>query len=277
MEQQIQALTNKDLPSLLAVIPYDQAIHALSKQQSTHNELALIDFHTLCAMASQLLTTAPGLIDWKNKDCEFLGCNYSVAKIASINSPEDIIGKNDEDFTWGKNGHAELIRQVDKEALKGQIIFDICKVQHPDKQRLLFAKKVPLITKQNCIVGVLDYLTEIDDSSIISILSHLEKLNIKITSDVIAIAKKYAVKDNMHLLSERQKECLYYLLRGATAKEIAKKLDLSFRTIEDYIELIKDKFQCSSKTSLIEKAINFGYINILPESLIIAKFIKEKL
>lgn len=59
-------------------------------------------------------------------------------------------------------------------------------------------------------------------------------------------------------LSEREAECLFYLLRGATAREVGKMLHLSPRTVEGYIEELKWAFDCSSKSELLEKATGEG-------------------
>lgn len=65
-------------------------------------------------------------------------------------------------------------------------------------------------------------------------------------------------------LSKRQSECLYYLLRGKSAVAIAKILKLSPKTVEYYIDEIKNKMRCRNKAELIEKAIDNGYIEFNP-------------
>ena len=45
-------------------------------------------------------------------------------------------------------------------------------------------------------------------------------------------------------LSLRERQCLHYLLEGNTAKEIARYLDLSYRTVEEYIANLKEKSGC---------------------------------
>lgn len=55
-------------------------------------------------------------------------------------------------------------------------------------------------------------------------------------------------------LTSREISILDLILLGLTAKEIAEQLDLSFRTIEHYIEKMKDKLDCRSKSELIQKA-----------------------
>ncbi|MBM3468124.1 MAG: helix-turn-helix transcriptional regulator [Alphaproteobacteria bacterium] len=53
-------------------------------------------------------------------------------------------------------------------------------------------------------------------------------------------------------LTQRQCECLYYLSHHYTAKEIARFLHLSHRSIETYIQSIRDKIGVSSKSDLLQ-------------------------
>lgn len=55
---------------------------------------------------------------------------------------------------------------------------------------------------------------------------------------------------DMTALSETEKNCLYYYIYGATAKEAATCLNLSPRTVETYLGAIKNKFNCHTKQEL---------------------------
>lgn len=55
-------------------------------------------------------------------------------------------------------------------------------------------------------------------------------------------------------LTKREIDCLFLLLEGMSYKQIASSLALSTRTIESYIENIKNKLECDNKQDLLKKA-----------------------
>jgi DNA-binding NarL/FixJ family response regulator len=61
-------------------------------------------------------------------------------------------------------------------------------------------------------------------------------------------------------LTDRQVECLYYLVKGMTIRQIASQLTLSHRTVEHYLETIKRKLQCNKRCELIEIALKMQEI-----------------
>jgi DNA-binding NarL/FixJ family response regulator len=54
-------------------------------------------------------------------------------------------------------------------------------------------------------------------------------------------------------LSKQQKKCFLLLFKGLTAKQIADKMHLSFRTIQHYCERIRDLLGCENNKELIIK------------------------
>lgn len=63
-------------------------------------------------------------------------------------------------------------------------------------------------------------------------------------------------------LTHQQKDILRLIFLGLTAKEIAKKCNLSFRTIESHTENIKKIFKLQTKSELISLAIKQNWISI---------------
>lgn len=65
-------------------------------------------------------------------------------------------------------------------------------------------------------------------------------------------------------LSVQEKKCLKGILLAKSAKTIARDLKLSPRTVESYIENIKNKLSCSSRQELFALASAFKDFGILP-------------
>jgi DNA-binding CsgD family transcriptional regulator len=59
-------------------------------------------------------------------------------------------------------------------------------------------------------------------------------------------------------LSDREIDCLKLLIQGHTSKTISKELEISKRTVETYIENIKNKLSCDSKSEIIDRVFKLG-------------------
>jgi len=69
-------------------------------------------------------------------------------------------------------------------------------------------------------------------------------------------------------LTVRQSECLFYLVRGKTASEIAQILFRSKRTIESHIDTLKLKLQCETRSEIISKIFDLKLDTTIPNSVI---------
>lgn len=53
-------------------------------------------------------------------------------------------------------------------------------------------------------------------------------------------------------LTKRELECLFYLSRGYTIKEVAKTLELSPKTVDQYMERIRLRLNLSLRSELVK-------------------------
>ncbi len=67
------------------------------------------------------------------------------------------------------------------------------------------------------------------------------------------VEKRTALPAHEMGLTKREIECIYLLLDGNTYKEIAKKMNISSRTVESYIVNVKNKLACESSHDLFNK------------------------
>lgn len=73
-------------------------------------------------------------------------------------------------------------------------------------------------------------------------------------NDPITLFGLEKYRQQVDSLSDRERECLRQLLHGKTAAEIGESLYLSPRTVESYLESLKEKLSCHSKRELFSRA-----------------------
>ncbi|NNM60232.1 MAG: helix-turn-helix transcriptional regulator [Legionellales bacterium] len=73
-------------------------------------------------------------------------------------------------------------------------------------------------------------------------------------------------KIHVKFLTPREKQCLNALLEGLTAKQTASILNLSVRTVEHFLEEIKQKLNCTNKSALFQKAQELELFGMLKEN-----------
>lgn len=83
-----------------------------------------------------------------------------------------------------------------------------------------------------------------------------EKRRNKLTRNQKKFYLYHAKTDSNTPLAPREVECIIYILRGKTSKQIARMLQLSHRTVEFYIGRLKNKLHCHTKSELIEKILS---------------------
>ncbi len=222
------------------------------------------------------LDQLPGLYGVKDLNSNYVVTNQLNAKTCGFKKPENMCGVTDYELKCGAVLMAEYFQHQDKVAIdKGEMVsleYLNCK----GGEKLFLSEKKPFLTHKKEIVGSCFHLTELTHYHLIDIARFLIKTDIQ-----------YHQKNNGQFtyalnstdwdvfFTKRQAECLFFLLRGKSAKVIAKILNLSHRTIEDYIEKIKMQLGCQTKSELFEKAYLKGYMSILPKSLMDSKLIAQ--
>lgn len=84
--------------------------------------------------------------------------------------------------------------------------------------------------------------------------THKSNFKQKNTSD------KYCYFDGKHreYLTKRESQCFSWIVRAKPTKVIGSKLGISTKTVENYIDILKEKLGCNSKMELMGKAIRDG-------------------
>jgi DNA-binding CsgD family transcriptional regulator len=106
----------------------------------------------------------------------------------------------------------------------------------------------------NCVQQLLNTFISIKSAQQELISKHnTERFRIPIRVQIAQQGKKFIVptKIGQFIFTKREIECLQCLIDGMSAKETGNSLFLSPRTVETYLNNIKEKMQCRTKRRLV--------------------------
>lgn len=212
-----------------------------------NNQTLHIEIESLLKIPGQL-----GIF-WKDCNSHYMGCNDIAAEKSLQKSRHAIVDKTDLDLPTLSIDEANLIRNGDQIVINThQAHCFLYSATNSEYKQIFLTFKAPLWNQSKEIVGVYGIDTFIDIHNEKSYLSILENAGIPI-SDLkrlqSTMLSKFSAKKN---LTQRQYDCLYYLARGMTIKEISHELKLSSRTVEHYLETVKNKLNCRTRSELID-------------------------
>lgn len=222
----------------------------------------------------------PGIFLWqKNIDCIFMESNNECAVLFGFNKSKDLVGLTDYDIPCKLVECADIFQKQDRQVMLSEeplkvIAMHFCANNEP---KMLLTTKSPLYDNKNNIIGTLGWCVDISKA-----LNNIHQLFVNIATQSKnkknPLSNSYIIGDTASTyltmqLSPRQLECLFFLLRGKTYKEIARILELSPRTIEKHVDILKEKFSSQSKNELINNAIEKGFMYLIPESLFQHQFL----
>lgn len=199
-----------------------------------------------------------GLYAKKDIDSVITECDEIFLEYTGAKSKDDIVGHTDFEFVWQE--YAPLYRKHELDVLSGNEYSAIIPVKDSENNTLLFLhNKIRTFDDEGKTNGLIVRAVEILNPNYHELISTLSKVNTK-KNQVFVLGKE---TENIKL-SARQKQCLFFLIYGKSAKAIARILKISHRTVEVHIDTLKIKFGCHAKSELIDTAINMGFLDHLP-------------
>jgi DNA-binding CsgD family transcriptional regulator len=182
------------------------------------------------------------------KDCKgkYISCNDRMAQDVGFSREGDLLGLTDFDFSFLPASEASILREHDSAVIKtdkANFFVEPCTL-FDGSRMTAFSQKAPLRLKSKKIIGSIGFSLMVTNE---------QTVHTSISSCLVEIGSN-------EKLSQRQTDCLLYLVKGMAIKEIAKTLNLSPRTIEHYLDTIKIKLNCKNRAALIAKALRMKII-----------------
>ena len=197
--------------------------------------------------------------------------NAEYGKIIGVNHHLDCIGRTDFDMPCGTTQCADLFRAQDQDVIVTQKPLRVLDI-HPFAGGVWKAyvfTKTPWYDKNKKAVGTIFHGMDITSATTLELGSLLGKISIDAQKSDLIAKNNYLISDQRAeiKLTPRESEVIFFIIRGKSAKQIAKIFGISHRTVEEQCEHLKKKFNASNKFELIDNAISLGYLNYIPDSL----------
>jgi DNA-binding CsgD family transcriptional regulator len=230
----------------------------------------IMDLHKYAKSAEKILTQMAGYILLVNTKHEIVWANQKTIQSFGFESLDEIVGETYVNLKYGMSGRSESIKACDKSVFaSNKQISCIGYNEYADGWKLAFCEKSLITNDEKKPISLISHWNDLTNYNLVDIgrfMFDSEKNNIKSSKEFT-----YKIEEetsNRYSLSTRQIECLFFLLRGKTDKDIAKIFNLSPRTVESYIQEIKFKMQCSTRGQIIDKSFNEGLFNTYPKSFL---------
>lgn len=218
-----------------------------------------------------ILDQIPGYVCAKSQLSRMIYINNDFSTLAGFDCPEDFlaIGGLDEQMRCPAANHANVFKQEDRYVRKQEKILKILGFYgySGNDWRIMYTVKKPFYDAATSTTGVLCHAYDMTHSECINIFPIIKELE---SNKLCKKNYSYYIGEGIQNipLSDRQQLCLFYYIRGHSARSVAIKMGISKRTVESYLEAIKNKLDVNSKHELIEKAIDLGFLSIYPKNLI---------
>jgi PAS domain S-box-containing protein len=140
-----------------------QTTEQLEKRSAELNE-SNIALEESRAMLARVLDAIPVRVFWKDTNSVYLGCNKNFAHDAGLDSPQEMIGKDDYAQTW--KDQAELYRSDDKQVMSSgqeKINFEEPQTTPDGGQIYLRTSKIPLKDRDGRVYGILGCYEDITE------------------------------------------------------------------------------------------------------------------
>jgi DNA-binding CsgD family transcriptional regulator len=203
----------------------------------------------------------------KNLDSVYTETNETLARFLGFSKTKKMIGCTDYELPCPASENAEKFRNDDQQVISNQRNLNTIDIyEYTTGLSILLTQKSPCYDNNGNLIGtcgrgvnITQLLSEVSQFVFDNVHPHQ-----KLTKGTYIIG----YDDAGIKLSPRQQECLFFLLRGKTAKQIGQQLNLGHRTVESYLETIKTKFNCQNKYELIDHATELGFLDRIPEQLL---------
>ena len=212
------------------IIYYDGVVEDITLRKQAEEMLRKSE-----QMLQMVLDNFPGVVFWKDRHSNYLGCNQSFATGAGLNSPAEIVGKTDLNLPWAST-EAISYRKDDLDVMEsGKGRLHIVEMQHQSDGQVIWfdTSKFALRDSLGQVIGVIGV------SNDISILKMAEQELIN-TNKELAFQNAEKEKRAIELIIAKEKAEESDRLKSAFLTNMSHEIRTPMNGILGFTELLKE-------------------------------------
>ncbi|USH04908.1 helix-turn-helix transcriptional regulator [Grimontia kaedaensis] len=225
--------------------------------------------NNICLPSSMLISLfeqLPGCWGCKDTQSRFVHVNHAYVRLIGARTPDELIGKSDDQLPGAIAEHAKAFREQDLQVIESGRYMRVLNI-HPypggQWQAHVFTK-VPWYGDNGDILGTIFHGQALNDNPMLEVGQWICKAA---GAEPVGSLTTESMKSSMPL-STRESEVLFFHQFGKKPQFIAQSLGVSVKTIENHFANLRVKLGAASKTELVDKALENGVGCKIPDSLL---------
>ncbi|ATW29658.1 helix-turn-helix transcriptional regulator [Candidatus Williamhamiltonella defendens] len=199
-------------------------------------------------------------IPWAIKDntSRFVYINKSCLNLFDIHTGFDFEGCLDEDMPCAWSEYSQEFKAQDRKAESNKNGSEIIVTSYFGREKIMepwYFPKFPIYNSTGEVLGTIFYGKKFSFISISEFFNNLKPSVVNLTPPV-------------DTFTEKELDIIFYAFQKLSEKDIATKLCLSHRTVENRLQRIYDKMGVNSLSGLVEYCHTTGLNNYVPKKLL---------
>ena len=186
-------------------------------------------------MLQTVLDNFPGVVFWKDRQSNYLGCNQSFATGAGLKSPAEVVGKTDLEMPWASTEAINYLKD-DKDVMEcGKGRMHIIETQHQSDGQVIWldTSKFPLRDSSGQVIGVIGVSNDISTLK----MAEQELIN---TNKELAFQNAEKEKRASELINAKEKAEESDRLKSAFLTNMSHEIRTPMNGILGFAELLKE-------------------------------------
>jgi len=226
---------------------------------------------TSISIPEPLIRNSTITISYLDADYKYLDLNAASAYLHGFKSREHALESESIFMLNDMVNFIEQLQQQTSEVIQNHqpmTLLNILPSFSDNRKTVQLVRKLPLSLPNSNVKGIVGYGNFIENSDFNDFLKQLMQLDVQHCTNIHQGKRSYTVGHFKQAnLSKQEKTCLFFVIRGQSAQQIANQMNLSKRTVESYLDHVKVKLNCYTRSEMIEKAIDLGYVHIIPHTI----------